>query len=88
MEKQSKNYYNMSKIKMKENGVSKVWIVWRNWYTQVGGVRVFHAANDIHENMNVEDIEDIEEDEFEWLDEITTTAELRKAVEWGSEEEM
>lgn len=78
----------MAKIRMKENGVSKVWIVWRNWYTQVGGVRVFHAANDIHENMDVEDIEDIEEDEFEWPDEITTTAELRKAVEWGSEEEM
>ena len=78
----------MAKIRMKENGVSKVWIVWRNWYTRVGGRRVYHAANDIHESMNVEDIKNIDEDEFGWLKEITTTAELKNALEWGSEEEM
>lgn len=53
----------MAKIRMKERGRSKVWVVWENWYTQVGGVRVFHAANEIYEGMDVEDIED--DNEFE-----------------------
>ena len=39
----------MAKIRMKERGQSKVWVVWENWHTQVGSVRVFHAANEIYE---------------------------------------
>ena len=70
----------MAKIRMKERGRSKVWVVWEDWYTQVGGVRVFHAANEIREGMDVEDIED--DNEFEWNEPIKTTAELRKAVEF------